>query len=1401
MHELYVNIGCGNRPLTGFVNIDLEPGADINRDVREGLPFEEDCVSAIYSEHFFEHLSKAEGLAFLRECRRVLKPGGTVRIAMPDLDDVVQRYTSEDWLGDSDLLRMGFDWVENRCEMINVSMREWGHKWLYNEEELASVGRLAGFDLRERCAWGESDVPALNGLEYRSASKLIMELVKPTLRVASEPLVSILIPAYNPRYFRTALQSALDQTYGNIEIIICDDSRGHEIRDCVNELAMGDPRVRYEHNETRLLGRENYAKCLGLASGEYVKFLNDDDLLSPRCVERLLECFLGNPNVRLATSRRTRIDEGGQPLPDSIVTQPPVSQDSLINGVTLANLVLTSGLNMVGEPTTAMFRREDTQGIRPHFLSFGGQPAVGVGDVALWLNLLSKGDAAYLIEPLSCFRIHPEQAQSNQEVVRAGLESWQRLRFHGNRLGFMQPHAADVLRTRSLGMGDWADTPLRELYPALYGRVVPPTRPASENPGQASQQTSLVQVYEQWMDMHQPGEADGQIMAERMMLNWRKNPSIHLLTTFQAGKERALASSLESLGNQLYKGWGLSILSDAQAPDGLFEEGGNIEWISADSAGFVAALNEAIRSTAADWVVMIDPGDQLAPHALLSFIDYINIRPQWRAIYPDSDCVGPQGERSEPSFHPDINVELLRSTPYFGNFCLFERRRLEELGGFRALPGAESYDAVLRLLEQGGEAAVGHIPDVLYHQDAGNREAYRQDRVLGAVHQALVEHLDRSGVRANVSPGMLHGSHQVEYLHDEQPLVSIIIPTKDRLDLLKPCVQSLLEKTTYPNYEVLVVDNNSSDPATLDYLDSLAVGSSKARVLRYPHPYNFSAINNFAAREARGEYLLLLNNDTHIVQPQWLERMMSHAQRPEVGVVGARLVFPNQLIQHAGVVLGMGMAADHPFIGLPMSEPGYLGRAQLAQNYSAVTAACLLTRREVYEAVGGLDEERFKVLYNDVDFCLRVGERGYKIVWTPYATVVHHGSSSLKSKDHQRQAPKEPVEAFAMFERWSSTLANDPTYNRNLCLRSRDMRPDTNVAAGWNADFHDRPRVLGFPLDAWGSGQYRVRAPLQALRDAVLAQVTLAEHQDGDHLVQVPEMARLAPDVILLQGFLHDFQLKALEHYRRHIGDAKLIYELDDLKTEMPASNPKSHTMYRDVAERLRRALGFCDCMIVSTEPLKAAYADLIEDIVVVPNRLERSRWGGLQSQRRVGAKPRVGWAGAQQHHGDLALMREVVDATADEVEWVFLGMCPPELRPHVAEFHEGVAFDRYPERLASLNLDLAVAPLEINRFNEAKSNLRLLEYGIMGWPVVCTDIEPYRAHGAPVTRVTNDPAAWIEAIRGHAHDLDAAEQAGNRLRQWVLRHWMLEDHLDEWLHALTAPEVGERHDRIQRLA
>lgn len=899
-----------------------------------------------------------------------------------------------------------------------------------------------------------------------------------------------------------------------------------------------------------------------------------------------------------------------------------------------------------------------------------------------------------------------------------------------------------------------------------------------------------VEPYSEWI-RYRGHRADAErAHAQEMIEGLVHEPTIHVIVVVDDESIEHLAKTIDSMSAQLYGGWGLTVVSAMACPNPVFEELDMLEWLHADRE-IAAAINTAVAATAADWVTLLEPGDQLDAGALLSCAKFAERNPSIGFVYTDEDTVDVDGARSHPRFKPDFNLELLRSCAYVGSFCLVKGTVLEAIAGVVSLGSLANHDLCLRVVETFGGEAVGHIADVLVHQLDVNT---RRREVTSDQGATLVEgHLNRAGVDAKVEPGLVTGSFLVDYQHSAQPLVSIVVPTRNRRDVLEPCLESLLHKTGYKNFEVIVVDNQTDDQQTLCYLDEVAQRHKRVTVVRYDHPFNYSAINNVAASQASGDYLLLLNNDTLIVQLNWLDRLMSQAQQPDVGAVGPRLVFPDQRIQHAGVVLGMGQngVAEHPFFGAPMSVAGPMNLAQSPRDVSALTGACLLIRKSIYQQVGGMDEDKLAVMYNDVDLCLKVREQGFRVVWTPYATAVHHGSASLKDGHYQdaKKWQQAKNEVAVMLDRWLPKLARDPAYNRNLNLMRTDYSVDTEMCAQWD-DGADGPRILGMSLGSSGSRQHRLDIPMNALRRARRATThLLPECIERVRVPSVSELAREAPDILLAHNTLHDVQLEALERYRRFNKDVLLAFGQDDLIDHLPSYNSFSKTVYPDIKKRLRRAMNACHRLVVSTEPLAQAYRGWSDDIVVVPNYLDGSIWKALKSRRGRGDKPRVGWAGAQQHSGDLDVIHEVVKKTAGEVQWVFFGLCFEEWLSLGVEVHNPVVFEQYPNTLAALDLDLAVAPLAYNRFNQCKSNLKLLEYGALGWPVVCSDIEPYR--DAPVARVPNTPAAWINTIREHVDDLDASRREGDALRAWIHEHWMLDDHLDEWLRVLSAEGTG----------
>lgn len=441
----YLNIGCGRVKLPDFINIDREAGGDLRHDITRGLPYDDASIDGIYSEHFIEHLSQKDIINFLRECRRVLKPGGRVRIATPDLDEIVRQYSGDDW-NQPWLRQYGYEWIRNRAEYLNISMREWGHAWLLNEEELTRLASLAGLGEPLRCALNESSDQHLANLETRIESTLIMEYAKRVDLVADKPLVSIIIPAYRSDFFLPCLESALDQSYRNLEILVLDDSPSSEIENIVGQYARHDQRIVYRRNSPPLGEPDNLTLGIRLAHGEFIKPLYDDDVLTKYAVERLLAAYSSVPDARLAVGRRLLIDAEGQPAALAARGAPLARSNCRVRGISVIEKILSSGTNLLGEPPCMMFRRIDALAINePNVMSLFGRVCMGIGDVCLALHFLSRGDLAYTVEPVAKIRQHPGQTQHQDGARETGLSSLLYVRKQGLRLGFNVPFRAMLI--------------------------------------------------------------------------------------------------------------------------------------------------------------------------------------------------------------------------------------------------------------------------------------------------------------------------------------------------------------------------------------------------------------------------------------------------------------------------------------------------------------------------------------------------------------------------------------------------------------------------------------------------------------------------------------------------------------------------------------------------------------------------------------------------------------------------------------------------------------------------------------------------------------------------------------------------------------------------------------------
>lgn len=453
--------------------------------------------------------------------------------------------------------------------------------------------------------------------------------------------------------------------------------------------------------------------------------------------------------------------------------------------------------------------------------------------------------------------------------------------------------------------------------------------------------------------------------------------------------------------------------------------------------------NKAIEIATGDFIAFADHDDLLTPDALFECIKAINDNNAIDMIYSDEDKISMDGkEYFEPHFKTDFNIDLLRSMNYFCHLVVVSKNIIDEVGMLHSeFDGAQDYDFVLRSVEKA--KYVHHIPKVLYHwrahKDSTAENPQSKMYAFEAGRRAVQAHYDRVGIAAKVHQGEYLGLYKTEHIIEEKPLISIIIPNKDHIQDLDKCINSIESKTKYENYEYIIVENNSENEETFQYYKDLEKENSKVRVVYWDKEFNYSAINNFGVQFAKGEYLLLLNNDTEIINATCLEELVGYCMHEEVGAVGARLYYEDDTIQHAGVIVGFGGIAGHAFIGQPRNANGYFSRIICAQDLSAVTAACMMVKRSVFEEVGGLDE-KFKVAFNDIDLCMKIREKGYLIVYNPYAELYHYESKSRGLENTKEKIERFNGEIARFADKWPDILRDgDPYYNPNLSMERGDF--------------------------------------------------------------------------------------------------------------------------------------------------------------------------------------------------------------------------------------------------------------------------------------------------------------------------------------------------------------------------
>ena len=555
--------------------------------------------------------------------------------------------------------------------------------------------------------------------------------------------------------------------------------------------------------------------------------------------------------------------------------------------------------------------------------------------------------------------------------------------------------------------------------------------------------------YSEWYELTKPTEEE---LEAQKKAHFDYEPRLSIVIPAYKTPERYLKEMLQSIKEQTYTNWEVCVADGSpkgESSERVLKKFAELDKrfkyvILGENKGISGNTNAAMEMAAGDFIVLADHDDTIPPNALYECVKAINLDPEIDVVYSDEDKLDMDGKALfDPHFKPDFNPDLLTSVNYICHLFVVNRDLAEAVGGFRQeFDGAQDYDFIFRCTE--AARRIYHIPKVLYHwrchqnSTASNPESKMYAFEAGS--RAIKAHFERLGIGVeSVEKGVDYGIYHTRFAIKGEPLVSVIIPNKDHHPDLDLCIRSLQEKGTYKNLEFIVIENNSTEKATFEYYEKIQKEFSNVKVVTWKEEFNFSAINNFGVQSAKGEYLLFLNNDTEIIEKDVIQEMLGYCQREDVGAVGARLLYQDDTIQHAGVVVGFGGIAGHTFIGLHKAENSYFHRAMCAQDYSAVTAACLMTKRSLFDQVGGFTEE-LAVAFNDIDFCMKIRSLGKLVVYNPYALLYHYESKSRGLEDTPEKVARFNREIAIFAKRWPDILKNgDPYYNPNLTLRKSNF--------------------------------------------------------------------------------------------------------------------------------------------------------------------------------------------------------------------------------------------------------------------------------------------------------------------------------------------------------------------------
>lgn len=869
------------------------------------------------------------------------------------------------------------------------------------------------------------------------------------------------------------------------------------------------------------------------------------------------------------------------------------------------------------------------------------------------------------------------------------------------------------------------------------------------------------------------------ITIDRRIAQWHTRPSFQFILRLN-DDINLLADTLDSLNTQIWNDWTFDVFSPNVAPE-IINEIPIIRWHTvAEPQNTHRVINDVCSTMAGDWIIELPPGAKLDQLYLWRLADEINRQPETRALFVDDFITDADQVCTQLRLKPGVNPAALLSSDMAGPLCVSKQTWFATEGASQS-DGSPWFSQLLRISDQFGWKSIRHVADALISYPG------RFPSDPNACLTGLFKRMQTSGIATEILPAT-EQSWCIRHPLTSTPKVTVAILSEGQQDLLMRCLDSVAGKTSYPNFEILVIASEVENDPVAETCVRRARETSplEIRAISAPSSGNHATRCNAAVNASTDDFVLLIREDAVIIQEKWLEELVRTCLQRDVVAASPRLISPgNSLIQNAGSVLGLNGLVGSPHQNTAkLGEAGYLDCLQISRDVSILPAACMLVRSAAYRAAGGMDEENLGDHYAAENLCLRLRQDEQRLIYQPLSTVVDGGCTPLDiESDTEKRLQAEEAKAKANLhfsKNWLAAGTSDPCWNPNLSLHATQPGAETDFHPQWQYLPSDAPRILARPITG-AQATYRVTSPLKALRRSGMASECVWQ-MGGNRELSAAEMARLAPDTVIVQHYLYDTHLAALQAWQSLPERPFTVYTLDDLITELDSSSPFRKNFPANSRTRLKYALARCDRLVVTTDFLAEVHRRFISDIRVVPNRLEQDIWLPLQSKKRTSRKPRIGWAGGSAHQVDLILLKEVIEQTRNEADWIFFGMCPQEIRPLLAEFHPLVALADYPTKLASLNLDIAVAPLAQIPFNQAKSNLRLLEYGALGIPVVCSDIDPYR--GSPACCVPNSTNAWVDALRDRIHNPEAREQEGLLLRNWVHQNFILEHYLSDWLSA-----------------